>query len=96
MGSNEIGDVCRKIQDGTGMNKLLTTIPKNSSEALRVKLTEFQGYQLLSMRIWTKELPGKQEARPTRKGLAVQVDLIPELLTAIEKAAVIVAAKTET
>ena len=78
------------------MQEQISEIQKNSSEVLRVELTEFKGYQLLSMRIWTKELPGKQEARPTRKGLAVQVDLIPELLTAIEKAAVIVAAKTET
>lgn len=78
------------------MQEQISEIQKNSSEVLRVELTEFKGYQLLSMRIWTKELPGKQEARPTRKGIAVQVDLIPELLTALEKAAVIVASKTET
>ena len=78
------------------MQEQISEIQKNSSEVLRVELTEFKGYQLLSMRIWTKELPGKQEARPTRKGLAVQVDLIPELLTALEKAAVVVASKTET
>ncbi len=78
------------------MQEQISEIQKNSSEVLRVELTEFKGYQLLSMRVWTKELPGKQEARPTRKGLAVQVDLIPELLTALEKAAVIVASKTET
>jgi hypothetical protein len=41
-------------------------------------------------------MPSLPRAGLELEGLAVQVDLIPELLTALKEAAVVVASKTET
>lgn len=59
----------------------IATISKNSAEVVKVELTEFNGHQLLGMRIWTKETD-----RPTQKGITVAVGLIPALREALESA----------
>lgn len=60
---------------------IIATIPKNSKEEIRVSLDNFQGHDLLHMRVWYQAEGG--EMRPGRKSLAVNVALIPQLLGAI-------------
>ena len=67
---------------------LIAELPKNRRETLRISLDEYQGHQLLSLRIWYRDDAG--ELRPGNKGLAVRVDQAPALadamLAAVEKA----------
>lgn len=70
------------------MIKEIATIGKNAQEEIRVQLTEFKGHDLLDVRVWTK--PGSSEetaeGKPTKKGLTVKPDIIPELIEALTEA----------
>lgn len=66
----------------------IATIKKNSREDVRVTLDEFRGHHLVNVRIFYDA--GEGEMRPGKQGIAVKVELLPELLsalTAAEKAA---------
>lgn len=67
------------------MNKPLTVIEKNSREELRVVWGEFRGQQLLNLRIFT-DLPNVDERMPTRKGITLTMDQIPEVISALKEA----------
>jgi len=71
------------------MTKEIAKIDKNSQEEIIVQLTEFKGHDLVDLRVWTKPLAGEADAKetPTRKGLTVKPDLIPELIEALQEAA---------
>lgn len=60
------------------MKAVVSTIPKNASEVVKVELTEFNGHDLLGIRVWTKDTD-----KPTQKGISVAVRLIPALREAI-------------
>lgn len=60
------------------MKKVNATIPKNASEVVRVELTEFNGHDLLGIRVWTKDTD-----KPTQKGITIAARLIPALREAI-------------
>lgn len=70
------------------MQKEIAKIDKNSQEELIIQLTNFKGYDLIDLRLWTKPLPLEKgaEARPTKKGLTLKTELIPELIEALKKA----------
>ncbi|MBT3204310.1 MAG: transcriptional regulator [Gammaproteobacteria bacterium] len=63
------------------MNKIITDIEKNSSEFIRAELTEFKGHDLFSLRVYVEK--EGQDPQPTRKGITVNVKLIPEIKQAI-------------
>jgi hypothetical protein len=67
------------------MEKEIARIGKNALEEIRVKLTEYNGYDLVDMRVWAKH-PIYEKETPTRKGLTVNPELIPEIVEALEKA----------
>ena len=71
------------------MNKPIATIRKNTREELRVSVDTFQGYELLSLRIWFEAEDGSM--RPSKKGLALRMELLPELREALEAASLEVA-----
>lgn len=62
------------------METIVANLPKNTREAVRVELTEFKGFRLLGIRVWTTE------GRPTAKGLTVKVEMLPELVKALQTA----------
>lgn len=62
----------------------IAIIPKNAREELRISLDEFNGHELLNLRIWFHT--GDGEMRPTKKGVALKVALLPELLAALVEA----------
>lgn len=65
------------------MTAPVATIRKNSREELRVSIDEFKGHWLLSMRVWFDA--GDGTMRPGKQGLALQLELPPELRAALDQ-----------
>ena len=63
------------------MKQVIATIPKNASEVVKVELTEFNGHDLVGIRVWTKDTD-----RPTQKGITVTVAMLPAILAALATA----------
>ena len=64
----------------------LATIRKNALEEIRVELSEFNGHDLLNIRIWTDPRNGGSERIPTKAGIACRVALLPEIIEALQQA----------
>ena len=64
----------------------IATIRKNALEEIRVGLSEFNGYELLQLRVWTEPRGGGAERIPTKSGIACNVRLLPELIEALQQA----------
>ena len=65
------------------MNQTIAEFEKNSSEVVRISLSEFKGHSYVDIRIFYEDDEG--EWRPTKKGVTVSVDLVDELLEAVKK-----------
>jgi len=65
--------------------KLVAEFNKNASEVVRVQLTEYDGKQLLDIRVWVQN--DKGDFIPTRKGITIRTEQVNSLKQAIEKAA---------
>ncbi len=63
---------------------IVATIPKNAREELRVSLSEFKGVDLVNLRVWFKA--GDDTMRPGNAGLAMRLDKLPEIITALQAA----------
>jgi hypothetical protein len=63
------------------MSRPVATIRKNSREQLRVSIDDYRGHELLSFRVWFEAEDGSM--RPGMQGLALRLELAPELLGAI-------------
>lgn len=59
----------------------IATIKKNSREELRVTLDDFRGHHLVNVRVFYDA--GDGEMKPGKQGIAVKVELLPELLAAL-------------
>ena len=66
------------------MEKLIDTFKKNNFEEVRTQLTEYKGYDLVDIRVWSS-VEG-WEPRPTRKGITLKTELLPDLERAVKKA----------
>ena len=64
----------------------LATIRKNALEEIRVELSEFNGHDLLNIRIWTDPRNGGSERIPTKAGIACRLALLPEIIEALQQA----------
>ena len=64
----------------------LATIRKNAAEEIRIELTQFNGHDLLNVRVWTDPRNGGSERIPTRAGIACRVALLPEIIEALQQA----------
>lgn len=65
------------------MEKTVMTIQKNRAQEIRVELKEFKGHNIIDIRIWNS-VPDSEEKRPTTKGVAMNVELLPQLKEAVE------------
>jgi transcriptional coactivator p15 (PC4) len=61
-------------------------LTKNQRETVRIALDEFRGVRLIDMRVMAPLGDPGGTLVPTKKGLCLRVDLLPELLEAIQKA----------
>ena len=64
------------------MEKVVKVIEKNKFQEVRVGISEYQGNDLISIRIWTQP-KGMEEKVPTAKGVSLNVKLYPELKEAV-------------
>ena len=68
---------------------LIFEFEKNSSEVVRTSISEFKGKLYVDFRAWEKpDLNSDRsgEARPTKKGLTISTELLPDLLKAVQAA----------
>lgn len=63
------------------MNKTVMAFKKNVAEEVRATLQEYKGRHYVSLRIYVENDLG--EWVPTKKGLTLTVDLLPELVQAV-------------
>lgn len=63
---------------------MIASIPKNAREEIRVSVDDFQGHRLCNVRVWYRE---GEEFRPGKQGIALRLDLLPQLVTALKDAA---------
>ena len=70
-------------------NRLIAQFNKNSVEVIKVSESIFKGKRYIDIRIWVQGEnpvePGTEQ--PTKKGLCLSIDLLPELIQALKKAA---------
>ena len=67
---------------------LIAVVPKNQREEIRVSIDQFKGTELLDVRIFANFDDGDGERRPTKKGISVKVERLPELIAALHLAEV--------
>ena len=56
--------------------------PKNNRDTIRVTPNKFEGYDLIDVRVYA---PNREtgEVIPTKKGISINVDTVPELIDAL-------------
>lgn len=65
----------------------LATIHKNAREDVRITLSQYQGRNRLDVRQWADYRAGGVEVRgPTKAGVNLSVDQIPELIEGLQLA----------
>ena len=64
---------------------VLANLQKNSRERVRVALDQYQGRDLLDIRVTTQMSDAADVWSPTKKGVALSVTLLPELRAAVVK-----------
>lgn len=70
------------------MGVIIKDIKKNNTEIIRVEISEYQGKELINLRIWYQAIDnGEVVYKPTQKGVALSVDKFSELQEAITKIA---------
>lgn len=55
-------------------------IKKNSRESIVISENEFNGRKLIDLRVFYKD---EEELKPTKKGIAISVDKLDELVSAL-------------
>jgi len=68
-------------------NRLIAQFNKNSVEVVKISEAWFKGKRYFDIRIWVQgenpAEPGTEQ--PTKKGICLSVDLLPEFFEAIDK-----------
>jgi len=74
--------------------RLVAEFDKNAIEKIKIHVNEYNGNQYVDVRIWfLNEARSDGGELPTRKGLRLHCELIPDLITALEKARDTIAGK---
>jgi hypothetical protein len=63
--------------------QIVHSFPKNPLEEVRVSISIYKGKQYIDLRIYYKGDDG--EFHPSKKGLTLSPDLLPDLVEAVEK-----------
>jgi len=70
------------------MSVLIKDIQRNSSEIIRIEVSEFKGKELINIRIWYQavdEKSGDVVYKPTQKGVALNIAEFEQLKDGIDK-----------
>ena len=66
---------------------LIDELNKNSVEKVKIITYEWNEKQLLDIRTWILQDPKDPESQmPTKKGITIKTDSLPDLINALEKA----------
>lgn len=66
---------------------LLYEFEKNAAELVRAEITKWNGRDIFNLRVFFDvSKNGQPDWRPTKKGLAVRTELIPEVKKAVDLA----------
>jgi hypothetical protein len=71
-------------KDNEAMNEVISVLPKNSVEEVRISLTKYHGHDLIDLRVYFSP-EGGAEPVPTRKGICLNVAYIPDLIKALKE-----------
>jgi len=66
------------------MEKDIASFPKNKYQDIRIRVSEYQGNDVIDIRVWTQPPQGEEKV-PTGKGVNINVKLFPRLKEAVEK-----------
>ncbi len=66
------------------MEKDVAVFEKNKYQDVRIRISEYQGNDVIDIRIWTQPPQGDEKV-PTGKGININVKLFPQLKEAVEK-----------
>ncbi|MBF0216532.1 MAG: transcriptional coactivator p15/PC4 family protein [Candidatus Omnitrophica bacterium] len=66
------------------MEKDIASFEKNKYQDIRVRISEYQGNDVIDIRIWTQPPQGNEKV-PTGKGININVKLFSQLKEAINK-----------
>jgi len=69
----------------TSTATVIASFAKNRNETCTVRLDTYRGVHCMDVRLFA-DFDGTGESRPTKKGLALRVDLIPQLIAALQDA----------
>jgi len=69
------------------MSTIIKDIKRNEREIIRIEVSEFEGRELINLRIWYQAIDGHGDIvyKPTKKGVALNIDKYEELREGIEK-----------
>ena len=73
------------MKESKNEGKLIAEFNKNASEVIRIQLTEYDGKELLDIRVWVTR--DEKDWIPTKKGISIRTEQIGDLKQAIDKAA---------
>lgn len=65
---------------------VIAVLPKNRRESLRIALDQYQGSNLVDLRVVVELSETGGLATPTRKGVALRVEMLSDLIEALGKA----------
>ena len=61
----------------------VAVVPKNAREEIRLGLAEFNGYDLVSIRVWFEPQDGGAR-RPGKSGFMCKVSLLPDIIAGLQ------------
>ena len=65
------------------MISVATVIEKNKREQIRIEVNEFRGQDLVDIRVYYQD-QDSGEWKPSKKGIAFRVELLPEVIEALQ------------
>ena len=68
------------------MEQTIAVIEKNGVEDVHIELSEYRGYDLVSVRIYANYDTDEAPKRPTKKGVTLKVENLPDLIAALQEA----------
>jgi hypothetical protein len=66
--------------------KLIHEFTKNAREKVRVEFMTYHGSDVLNLWVYYNADPAREDWKPSRKGLSISTELVPDLKEAVEKA----------
>jgi len=64
----------------------IADIEKNTNERIRIELTRYKDHDLIGLRVYYKVKLTENEWGPTKKGITCRVELLPEIIKALQDA----------